>query len=58
MLASNDCVFLGKNEMFRLTANESYELSYLQFTEDFYCLNETDSIFLSRCSNFNNTESN
>lgn len=57
ILNPNDCVFLGKNELFRLTANESYELYYLQFTEDFFCLNESDRIFLSRCSYFNNTES-
>ncbi|WP_177763772.1 helix-turn-helix domain-containing protein [Flavobacterium sp. I3-2] len=57
VLEPNDCIFLGKNEMFRLTASESYELHYIQFTEDFYCINESDRIFLSRCSYFNNTES-
>lgn len=57
VLETNDCIFLGKNEMFRLTASESYELHYIQFTEEFYCLNESDRIFLSRCSYFNNTES-
>lgn len=57
VLEPNDCVFLGKNEMFRLTAIESYEIKYIQFTEDFYCINESDKIFLNRCSYFNNTES-
>jgi len=56
-LGKDDCVFLGKNEMFRLTSDESYELHYIQFTEDFYCINESDKTFLDRCSYFNNTES-
>lgn len=56
-LEPNDCVFLGKNEMFRLTADESYEIHFVQFTEDFYCIDESDRVFLSRCSYFNNTES-
>lgn len=57
VLETGDCVFLGKNEMCRLTADESYEVNYLQFTENFYCLNQTDHFFLSKCSYFNNTES-
>lgn len=55
-LKVNDCLFLGKNEMFRLTSNEPYELHYIQFTDEFYCLTDTDHIFLERCSFFNNTE--
>lgn len=55
-LKVNDCLFLGKNEMFRLTSNEPYELHYIQFTDEFYCMTDTDRIFLERCSFFNNTE--
>ncbi|HLW63233.1 MAG TPA: AraC family transcriptional regulator [Flavobacterium sp.] len=55
-LEVNDCLFLGKNEMFRLTSDESYELYYIQFTDEFYCMTETDRIFLDRCSFFNNSE--
>lgn len=55
-LKENDCLFLGKNEMFRLTSNEPYELHYIQFTDEFYCMTDTDRVFLERCSFFNNTE--
>lgn len=55
-LKVNDCLFLGKNEMFRLTSDETYELHYIQFTDEFYCITESDRVFLERCSFFNNTE--
>ncbi len=56
-LTVNDCLFLGKNEMFRLTADAPYELHYIQFTEAFYCLTKKDRIFLENCFIFNNSQS-
>src|SRR5690606_22465424 len=55
-LKANYCLFLGQDEMFGLTSNEPYELHYSQFTDEFYCMTDTDRIFLERCSFFNNTE--
>lgn len=54
-IKEGDCLFLGKNELFRLTASESYTLYYVQFTDNFYCRTELDSHFLSKCFFFDNT---
>lgn len=56
-LHENDCLFLGRNDMFRLTSDQPYELHYIQFTEEFYCLTEKDRVFLDRCAIFNNSQS-
>jgi len=55
-LVEGDCLFLGKNELFRLTANESYTLAYVQFTDNFYCRTEVDRHFLDKCVFFDNTK--
>ncbi|MGS4345544.1 helix-turn-helix domain-containing protein [Myroides odoratus] len=55
-LSEGDCLFLGKNELFRLTANESYSLAYVQFTDSFYCRTEVDRHFLDKCVFFDNTK--
>lgn len=55
-LTEGDCLFLGKNELFRLTADESYSLSYVQFTDTFYCRTAVDRHFLDKCVFFDNTK--
>ncbi|WP_353120777.1 AraC family transcriptional regulator [Myroides odoratus] len=55
-LTEGDCLFLGKNELFRLTADESYSLCYVQFTDNFYCRTEVDRHFLDKCVFFDNTK--
>lgn len=56
-LQEGDCLFFGKNELFRLTADQTYTLLYVQFTEAFYCRTELDRFFLSKCTFFDNTKS-
>lgn len=54
-LEVNDCLFLGKNELFRLSSEETYEFHYIQFTDAFYCRKGDDRFFLDKCSFFVNT---
>lgn len=55
VLTEGGCLFLGKNELFRLTADESYSLCFIQFTDNFYCRTEVDRHFLDKCFFFDNT---
>lgn len=55
-IKAGDCLFLGKNELFRLTSDQAYTLYYVQFTDNFYCRTKLDTHFLSKCFFFDNTK--
>ncbi|MFD0699483.1 helix-turn-helix domain-containing protein [Myroides pelagicus] len=56
LIKQGDCLFLGKNELFRLTAHSPYSLCYVQFTDSFYCRTELDKHFLNDCKFFDNSK--
>lgn len=55
-LEINNCLFLAQNELFKLTSEESFELHYIQFTEDFYSISDEDRYFLQKGMLFKNND--